>query len=164
MPVKTIWSVEHGCGHCEDHDLSAKGASQRAGYARWLATKDCSSCWRATRDAEVAAERDQWLAERRAAELAETQQWETHADMAALEGSDKAVEWARRVRYQLLCAAYEALGLSGEAFAERIEAPARHITSASWWIDQRDAEPADVEELVSDAASTDVARANENPY
>jgi hypothetical protein len=165
VPVKTNWDLCHACGHCEDHDLSAKRPSERAGYARWLGTKDCSGCWRSKRDGQVARERDEWLAERRTKELAETEDWEARTGMPTLEGSDKAVEWARRVRYQLLGAAYETLGLSEEEFAERIETPARHIGSASWWIDQRDAEVTDdMEELVVDAASDDVARASENPY
>ena len=164
MPVKTTWNVEHACGHCAEHDLSAKRASERAGYARWLGTKDCTECWRASRDAQAGRERAGALAGRRAHELSETETWEASAAMPVLDGSDKAVEWGRRVRYQLLAAAYETLGLPDEQFAARIETPARHVTSASWWIDQRDAEPADVEELVDDAASTDVARANENPY
>jgi len=96
MPVKTTWDVEHACGHCAEHDLSAKRASQRDGYARWLAACDV-------------------------------------------------------------------LGLSDEQFATRVETPARHVTSASWWIDQRDAETADIEELVADAASSDMARACGNP-
>ena len=164
MAVKTTWNVAHACGHCAEHDLSAKRASERAGYARWLGTKDCTECWRASRDTQAARDSDEWLAERRAHELSVTETWEARAGMPALCGSDKAVEWGRRVRYQLLATAYEVLGLSDEQFASRIETPARHVTSASWWIDQRDAEPADVEELVSDAASTDVARASENPY
>lgn len=164
MAVKTNWDVAHACGHSEDHDLSAKRPSERAGYARWLQTKDCSGCWRTKRDGQVTHERDEWLAERRTKELAETEVWETRSGMPALEGSDKAVEWARRVRYELLAAAYEALGCSEEDFAERIEAPARRIASASWWIDQRDAEASEVEELVDDAASDDLARTSENPY
>lgn len=42
MAIKTTWPVEHTCGHREDHDLSGKRPSERAGYARWLATKDCT--------------------------------------------------------------------------------------------------------------------------
>ena len=164
MPVKTTWDVEHACGHCEDHDLSVKRASQRASYARWLGTKDCTECWRVKQDAQAGRERAGALAERRAQELSETETWEARADMPVLDGSDKAVEWGRRVRYQLLAAAYEVLGLPDEEFATRIETPARRIASASWWIDQRDAETADIEELVSDAASDNVARASENPY
>lgn len=164
MAVKTNWDVCHACGHRQDYDLSAKRAAERAGYARWLGTKDCSGCWRAKRDGQVAAERDEWLAERRTKELAETEEWEARTAMPTLEGSDKALDWARRVRYQLLAAAYETLGLAEEEFTARIEAPARHVASASWWIDQRDADASEVEELVGDAASCDVARTSENPY
>ena len=164
MAVKTTWDVEHACGHCGDHDLSAKRASERAGYARWLGTKDCTECWRASRDAQAGRERAGALAERRAQELSATETWEARAGMPVLTGSDKAVDWGRRVRYQLLAAAHDTLDLSEDDYATRIEAPARHIDSASWWIDQRDAEAEDVEELVSDAASDDVARASENPY
>lgn len=42
MAIKTTWPVEHTCGHREDHELSAKRPSERAGYARWLTTEDCS--------------------------------------------------------------------------------------------------------------------------
>jgi hypothetical protein len=164
VPVKTTWDVGHACGHPHSHDLSAKRTSERAGYARWLATKDCADCWRAEREREAGRERETWLAARRAEELAETETWEVYADMPHLDGSDKAVEWGRRVRHQLLRAAHHSLGLADEAFTERIENPARHIGSASWWIDQRDAEPADLEELVTDAASDDTARAGENPF
>jgi hypothetical protein len=38
------------------------------------------------------------------------------------------------------------------------------VTSASWWIDQRDTEPADLEELLTDVASDATARTQENPY
>jgi hypothetical protein len=45
MAIKTLWAVEHECGDDEVHDLSAKRPSERAGYARWLRSKDCSACW-----------------------------------------------------------------------------------------------------------------------
>lgn len=57
MPVRTTWNVDHACGHCAEHDLSAKRASERAGYARWLATKECVECWQATRDRRAARQR-----------------------------------------------------------------------------------------------------------
>jgi len=164
MVVKTTWPVEHACRHRQDHDLSAKRASERAGYARWLETKDCTECWQGSRDEQGGRGRAGMLAERRAQELSETTTWEDRAEIPDLGGSDKAVDWGRRVRYHLLAAAHDVLGLSDEQFATRIETPARHVTSASWWIDQRDAEPADIEELVNDAASDDVARMSENPY
>jgi hypothetical protein len=40
--------------------------------------------------------------------------------------------------------------MSNDEFADRFEVPARTVTSASWWIDQRDTVPADTEELLAD--------------
>jgi len=164
VPVKTTWNLTHACVHCGEHDLSAKRPSERAGYARWLAAKDCAECWKATRDRQAARERDGWLAERRAAVLAGIEAWEVFADMPVLEGSDKATGWARHVRYQLLAAAHGTLDLSDDEFAARIEAPARRLDSVSWWIDQRDTEPIELEKLVGDAGAGGLSLVSENPY
>ena len=47
---------------------------------------------------------------------------------------------------------------SDEEFDVRLESPARERVSASWWIDQRDSAPEDLEELLTDGASTGDAR------
>lgn len=169
MAVKTTWPVEHSCGHDEDHDLSERRPSERAGYARWLAGRECSQCWTAERDRHNATDREKWRAERRAEEWAAAQAWERSAGMPAMDGrSDKAVEWGRRVRHQLMVAARDhaaGIGVSDDDFAEQVETPARRITSASWWIDQRDAAAEDVAELVADGASSpDAVLGAENPY
>ena len=166
--AKTTWEAHHACGHrarrtAASHDLPARRPSEHAGYARWLATRDCANCWKAGLDATAACERAPWLAGRRAEELAETEVWETRAAVPAFDG-DKAVEWGQRVRHQLLAAAHDTLGLAEDDFAVRVENPARRIDSASWWIDQRDTEPVDLEELVTDAASNDPASSNGNPF
>jgi hypothetical protein len=88
--------------------------------------------------------------------------------MPALDGSERSVAWAGRVRHALMVAAFEhaqGCGVRSDDFAKQVEAPARKITSASWWIDQRDASAEEVAELVIDAASTPVAdTGTENPY
>jgi hypothetical protein len=164
MAIKTTWDVEHTCGHLQAHDLSTIRISDRAGYARWLATKDCSDCWHAERERQTNRQRDQWIAARRAEEGAEVEAWEALAGMAVLDGSDRSMDWGRRVRRALLVAAYDTLGLDDAEFAARIEAPARLIKPASWWIDQRDSEPADLEELLNDAACNYAAAATQSPY
>ena len=84
--------------------------------------------------------------------------------MPWLDGSDKAVEWARRVRFELLGAAYELFDVE-EAYIAEVEQPARLITSASWWIDQRDAEAGDVSELIVDQVGDPLASTgSENPF
>jgi hypothetical protein len=81
--------------------------------------------------------------------------------MPELVGTEKAVAWAVRVRYTLMSEAYDwrvDREWSEEEFAIRLEAPARERVSASWWIDQRDSAPEDLEELLTDGISTGDAR------
>jgi hypothetical protein len=167
MAVKTTWRVEHECGDDEDHDLSDKRPSERAGYARWLKGKDCSRCRRRSRGGDSGTDKETWLAERRAEEITAIRTWERRAAMDDLDGSDRSVPWGARVRYQLMSAARDYCvqggGMSDEEFADRFEIPARGVTSASWWIDQRDMEPADLEELLADVTADTTSPASLSP-
>ncbi|MFE6365737.1 hypothetical protein ACFVP3_37855 [Streptomyces sp. NPDC057806] len=58
MAVRTHWTVEHACSHRVDHDLSNRPADKRASFARWLASKDCTDCWKAARDADSESKED----------------------------------------------------------------------------------------------------------
>jgi hypothetical protein len=160
LPVKTIWPITYARGHREHRDLSAKRADQRASYANWLAQKDCTDCWRASQgETSERLSKDEWLAQRRAEEAATVTDWEQRAGMSTLFGSEKAVDWARRCRHALLTATFETLVQNGDLpediYVEQIEAPARLIDRASWWIDNRDADPSDVAELVDAARGSD---------
>ncbi|MEC3997151.1 hypothetical protein VSR01_28080 [Actinacidiphila sp. DG2A-62] len=85
--------------------------------------------------------------------------------MPPLAGSVKAVAWGERCRHQLVTAAYQELVSEGE-FDDRqwaeVEEAARLVDRAGWWIDQRNAEPVELPELL--AAATDADRTTENPY
>jgi len=172
--VKTTWEAHHPCGHragitAAFHDLSAKRTSERASYARRLATTDSTNCWRAGRDAAAAQEHARRLAGRRAEEPAETETWETKAAIPTLDSLDKDPQWGRRVRRQPLAAAHDPLGLAEDAFAVRVENPAGRIDSTPWWgwrswSSQRDTEPGDLEKLVTDTASNETAATSGNPY
>jgi len=48
-------------------------------------------------------------------------------------------------------------------YEARFETAARTVTSASWWIDQRDTDPAHIEELLIDVAGDATAPSQENP-
>lgn len=105
-----------------------------------------------------------WLAKRRAEEAQQIALWEQRCAMPDLDGSDKAIEWGRRVRFDLLAAAYECMRNDDE-FVAGVEEPVKKITSASWWIDQRDADPESLSELVLDAvANPSAVSGSENPY
>jgi len=164
MAVKTVWPIHHQCGHDQDHDLSEKRASERAGFARWLAGRDCAECWRTSRGAKVKRASQARFAERSGHRAYRIALWERRSGMPRLEGSDTAVEWARRVRFDLLTAAYACVD-TGDGFVASVEEPARSITSASWWIHQRDADPESLSELVLDAAGDCVTNTGSvSPY
>ncbi|MFH9862181.1 hypothetical protein [Streptomyces sp. NPDC017202] len=164
MAVRTAWKIIHSCGHEVTHDLSNRPADRRAGFARWLATKDCTDCWKASRDADTES-KEEWLAARRAAEQEAARAWAKRFDMPPLEGPERALDWGERSRHQLMKGAHTALVVEGtwdEADWAELEEKARAVTRAGWWIDQRDAEGSDLLELLEAAGDDDLG--TENPF
>ncbi|MGW6742844.1 hypothetical protein ACWGDX_19330 [Streptomyces sp. NPDC055025] len=144
--------------------MSDRPADKRAGYARWLAGRACSDCWKATRDSDSPSKED-WLAARRAEEQAAAKEWTAQFDMPPLEGPERALDWGERSRHQLATAAYTALVAEGtwdEGDWAQFEEKIRAVTRAGWWIDQRDAEGTDLPELLD--ATTENDRGTQNPY
>ncbi|MFE1407830.1 hypothetical protein ACFW5D_30235 [Streptomyces sp. NPDC058770] len=164
MAVRTQWTVEHLCSHQAVHDLSNRPADRRAGFARWLASRDCTDCWKEARSADTES-KEEWLAAKRAEEQQAAAEWAKKFDMPPLEGPEKALDWGERSRHQLMASAHTALVIEGswnEADWAELEEKARSITRAGWWIDQRDAEGADLLELLDAAGEDD--RGTENPF
>ncbi|MFD3589772.1 hypothetical protein [Streptomyces sp. NPDC058683] len=162
--MRTHWTVKHACSHSVDHDLSHRPADQRAGFARWLASKDCTDCWKAAHDADSESKQE-WLARKRAEEQEAAVAWAQQFGMPQLEGSERALDWGERSRHQLMTAAYTALVVEGtwdEADWAELEEKARAVTRAGWWIDQRDAGGTDLLELLDAAGEAD--RGTENPF
>ncbi|MFF8481990.1 hypothetical protein [Streptomyces antibioticus] len=156
--------MEHACSHSVDHDLSNRPADRRAGFTRWLASKDCTDCWKAARDADSAS-KEEWLATKRAEDQEAAATWAKQFDMPDLEGPEKALDWGGRSRHRLMTAAHTALVAEGtvdEADWAELEEKARGITRAGWWIDQRDADGTDLLELLE--AATEQDRGTENPF
>jgi hypothetical protein len=69
-----------------------------------------------------------------------------------------AYAWGRRVRHATLAGAYDVQvaesDLTAEQWVAAIETPARLITRASWWIDNRHTGPGDVAALIAAAQTT----------
>ncbi|WP_406149379.1 hypothetical protein [Streptomyces anulatus] len=164
MAVQTHWTIEHPCGHSTVRDLSDRPADRRAGFARWLADKDCTDCWKAAREADTES-KEEWLAGRRAEEQQAAAEWAERFDMPPLEGPERAIDWGQRSRHQLMTAAHAALVIEGswtEADWTALEEKARSVGRAGWWIDQRDADGPDLVELLDAAAERD--HGTENPF
>ncbi|MBT2409352.1 hypothetical protein J7I94_02040 [Streptomyces sp. ISL-12] len=164
MAVRTSWTIQHSCGHEVVHDLSDRPADRRAGFARWLAGKDCTDCWKAARKTDTAS-KEEWLTAKRAEEQQAAVEWAARFDMPPLEGPERALDWGERCRHQLMTAAHTTLVIEGtwdEADWADLEDKARNVTRAGWWIDQRDADGSDLLELLN--AATEADRGTENPF
>lgn len=158
MAIPTTFEIDFACGHTEERDLSNKPAGQRKGFASWLTTKNCSECNRK----ENAAEYKEKLYE-------EALQKQAALELPALEGTEKQLKWATTARNDVLMKAFEEFVrgehaiMTEEAFEKQFLVPARMITRASWWIDYRDTEPADLKECL-DTAIEEEGNINENPF
>ena len=142
--MTALWPILHRCGHRVDWDLSHKHPNDRAGFARWLALRDCTACWWAKRRGRHRPCKPRPTSRTRPNGII---QWENAAGMPALSGSDRAVAWARKIRRRLVTAALPQLtGANGRTHKDGIVliGHARTITTAGWWIDHRKVEAGDL--------------------
>jgi len=165
MAIPTIWPITYTCGHVENRDLSDKPAGKRSGSAKWYGAKfTCSRCFKkANGSGETDAERDARHAKEADERRAEAERDGLPVDLV---GSEKQVDWALRVRQQLLRGAYTALVEEGDLDDADYEAtvlePARPIDRARWWIDNRDIDPVDLPELLADPGALEDGATTEN--
>jgi len=135
------YSVTYSCGHEGEVQLYGKG-SERERKLEWLAEQDCPTCEKAAREA------------RNAKANAAAAQANASAGLPALQGSDKQIAWAETIRAQFIP------GLQAkraEVQSKATDENAALVTqavdmiqsiideqSASYWIDSRDLEKAEV--------------------
>lgn len=163
MAIATSYEITYKCGHDATRDLSDLPAGQRAGRVSWLGKQPCWECKKRAGDRKVSKETQA----ARAAELEEAVADQQRFDLPVLTGSDKQVEWALKVRFNLLRDAYEHLveaeGASEESYEETVMAPARLIDRSRWWLDNKDAAASDLPELLADSGIGDNS-SSENPF
>lgn len=161
MAVATKYKIKFTCGHSEVKDLATTPAGKRANKATWMGKNfNCSKCFKAKGQEELAKDNAELLAE---AEV-----FEEEHDLPELEGSEKQIPWATRVRYQSLAAGLEHLVGNEDQIDEVLEA-ARTLTKSGWWIDYKDMDADEVYEVVTTGAVTARQKAaenieTENPY
>ena len=160
VTVQTTVRIRFKCKHVESVDLAHVPAGKRKAHAYGLAmNRDCSRCFKAGNEKATR----EFLAKKNAQELAEAEGFAQDHHLEPLTGTEKQLAWATRERYAVLSSALEATALSPAAFEARVLEPARKITRAGWWINNSDAEPDDIEELVRTALDDDFIQ-SENPF
>lgn len=146
--AKTIFAVDHECGHTQEHDLSKKPAGKRAGLAAWLKDKPC---WECSKSSEISPERK---AEQEA-ETAETEKTLALPELdATMAQRPKLLPWARQIRADVLRSAYDLVETGKETeswFTNNFLEPAKRITGCSWWVDNREATLTEMPELLDDS-------------
>jgi hypothetical protein len=133
------YTVERACGHEETVVLFGKMKDREWRLEKVEPSKLCSECWQK----EVERKREEET--KKAAEEAK------ESGLPELTGSEKQVAWAERIRIQLLSGLEELaarmaerpenmkkVGITLEQVDEAMKA-IQQKTSASWWIDHRDA-------------------------
>lgn len=153
--------VKHKCGHTEDRDLSFKIPGDRDSFAQWLSGQPCRGC-----DPKEKKRREQFKATKRAEEAAHALAEEQRFQLEPLtSGTTKMIDWATRVRTELVAAAFEELDLDENDFAEQIAEPASRVDSARWWIDNREIPAAELGTALAAALhDPDLETGNENPF
>lgn len=163
------WSGPASCGHLAELDLSKLPVDRRQARVSWMQRSGkCKTCFAVEREKQHEESKVEWLADKRAAEAVATERFDKENQMPSLDGSPKQIEFARRVRCQLLTVAYESLVLEGDVteadFNAEIEQPSRQIGRAGWWLDQQGSDPEDLATLLESGIADQTNRAEcENP-
>lgn len=142
--IPEVFEGTFGCGHEGSVSLTSVPASKRFSRIRYLREKGmCRECFGKAR------------AKERAAEGQRDAVWAREHGFPALTGTEKQVIFGERVRKELLMGAYEVLVQSGqvteEDFGASVQRPAELVTSAHWWIEAQDVDPARIGVMLTSA-------------
>lgn len=142
MAIKTQLSVEFTCGHTDTVDLAHVPAGRRKAHAFGLGkNRVCTKCFRAQGKAELGQKNRQTL--RDAAAFAEEH------NLNELTGSEKQIDWASRVRYEVLSEILDSdENQDQKDQAEQVLATARTLTRSGWWLDNCTDDDLSVDDLI----------------
>lgn len=155
----TTQSVTHTCGHVREANISGKRPFEVDGFVKWLKSKPCRDC-----DPKEKSKRDTWVAARRKEELQQAREAEKRFGFDSLTGPPKLIEWATKIRVQMVGAAWDALGLDEDKFAVVVGTPAGKVDAAGWWVDHREQDASQLPQLLAKALGEPLEGGLENPF
>ena len=121
---KMRYHIKYKCGHEENVNLTGKQNSQS--YADWLAAGVCKECYHAQKAAEV-------------------ENYAKAEGLSELTGTERQIEWAKKIRYELYKDIKRFLSYCEEnEYKTLFEQWIKSQSEARFWIDNRFNEPDDV--------------------
>lgn len=159
MAIKTALPIAFSCGHTETVDLAHVPAGRRKNHAFGLGkNRVCTKCFKT----QGAADLDKLNRQT----LLDATEFEQEHELPELTGTEKHLNWATRIRYQVLAAVLEE---QDEETASEAFAAARALTRSGWWIDNcadKDLDTDDHLELITTADESDQPASieTENPF
>lgn len=140
MAIPTTHQIKFSCGHTEPKDLSETPAGKRKGKASWLGKQFvCSKCFK--------QQGQQNLEKLNREILADAMGFEQEHNFAELQGSEKQVNWATKIRFEVLNDIIE----SDKSPTQQTQVfdAAKDLPHAGWWIDNlRDTSDLDVDDFI----------------
>ena len=164
MAIPTKLPIKFSCGHTETKDLSSTPAGKRKSRAFGLGKNFvCSRCFR--------KQGQESLEQLNREILANAMAFEEDHSLPELQGSEKQVAWATKIRYEVLSDIVDSDdSATQQAQATQVLDTAHHLSQAGWWIDNcRDTSELDTDDLIElittavDESETDHIQ-TENPF
>ena len=142
MAIPEIFSIEFSCGHTESQDLSSTPPGKRTATAFGRGKHYvCSKCFKAKGKAELEKQNKQ--------KLIDAQSFEEEHGLPEIEGSEKQISWATRVRYEVLTEIVDSdESENDQHVAKRVIEISKSIPKAGWWLDNCTDKSLTVEDLI----------------
>lgn len=140
MAIPTKLSIKFSCGHTESKDLSHKPAGKRKQHAYGLGQNFvCSKCFK--------KQGQQNLDQLNKDILADAMGFEQEHNLPELQGSEKQVNWATKIRFEVLHDIVES-EQSPTQLTQLLDA-SKDLPNSGWWIDNlRDTSELNVDDLI----------------
>jgi len=164
MAVPEKFQITFTCGHIETKDLSTTPAGKRKARAFGMGKNFvCATCFKAKGKAELEKQNRQ--------QLVDAQSFEEEHAIPEIDGSEKQISWATRVRYEVLTEIMDSEDTdSHQRTANNVLEIAKNIPKAGWWLDNctdKSLTVADLIELITTAVDDVEDRETcqlENPF
>lgn len=142
MGVPDVFEGRFGCGHSGTASLASVPVTKRFARIKFLQERGrCQACFQKSR------------AKERASEANAAAEWASAQGLPALRGTGPQIAYGEQVRKELLRESHRVLVEEGDwdeaRFGDEVQEPAELISSAHWWLEQKDIEVIELPAAIS---------------